>query len=458
MSIERTLVEDIATEVVSMRHDSLPKEVLVRAQQCLLDQFGVQLRGATLPQVQPVLQLVTEAGGNPQATLALYGLRTSIGNAALVNGTFGHSCEFDDSHYDCGHPGVCVIPAALAVAESRCASGKDLLTAVVAGYQAMARVVGPIHRATLDTGWHGTKVGGVFGAAAATARLLGLDERQCAHALSIAASDASGTMEYDQSGGEVKRLHAGLAARAGLQAAQLAAMGLTGPRAILEGRRGIHRLFGGGQIAERSSFKDSGFHILNTIFKLYPSVGTTHAAIHGLSLLRQRHGLKPSMVARIDVGLADWAIPHGAAISRPDDSLGAQFSLAFSLALCMHKGGNALQDYLDRRCWSDPELMAIAGKVHPRPVTMEAGATQLGAIVTVTLHDGQVLEYFQRHMPGSPQSPATREQLLAKFDLLVDGIISREQAQNLIAAVDSIESIGDVSVLAKLMTNIHKEG
>lgn len=457
MNPDRTLVEDIAAEAVSMRHEVLPDDVLRRARQCLLDQFGVQLRGATLAQVQPVLEFVKDSGGSPQATVVWHGLRTSVGHAAMVNGTFGHSCEFDDSHYDCGHPGVCVIPAALAMAEHRHASGRELLTAIVAGYQAMARVVGPIHRATLDTGWHGTKVGGVFGAAAAASKLLGLDERQCAHALSIAASDASGTMEYDQSGGEVKRLHAGLAARAGLQAAQLAALGLTGPRGILEGRRGIHRLFGGGQDARQSSFRDSGFHILNTIFKLYPSVGTTHAAIHGLSILRQHHHFDASMVERIDVGLADWAIPHGAAISRPEDTLGAQFSLAFSLALCLQKGTNALQDYLDPRCWSDPSLQAIAAKVRPRPVTMEVGATQLGAVVNVTLRDGQVYEYFQRHMPGSPQAPATDEQLRAKFDSLVDGIVTRERSRQLMVAIDHIDSLDDVSTLAGLFTNFPEE-
>lgn len=446
-----TLVEDIAAETVGMRHDQLPDEVRVKARQCLLDQLGVQLRGATLPQVQPVLELVRQSGGDAQATVAWHGLRTSMANTALVNGTFGHSCEYDDSHYDCGHPGVCVIPAALAVAESRRASGAELLTAVVAGYQAMARVVGPIHRATLDIGWHGTKVGGVFGAAAATARLLGLDARQCAHALSIAASDASGTMEYDQSGGEVKRVHAGLAARAGLQAAQLAALGLTGPRAILEGRRGIHRLFGGSAETPSGDFRNRDFHILDTIFKLYPSVGTTHAAIHALSTLRQRHGLDSTMVDRIDVGLADWAIPHGAAISRPEDSLGAQFSLSFSLALCLHRGTNALQDYLDPRCWTDPALLAVAVKVHPHAVSLEKGATQLGAIVTVTLRDGRSFEHFQRDMPGSPGAPATDDQLLAKFRSLVDGMLDGERAGRLVAAVDDIESLPDVSMLTGLM-------
>lgn len=441
----------IARETTGYRFEDLPAAVVARAKQCLLDQFAVQLRGATLPQVQPAWRWASVRRGAPEATVVHHGLRTTAADAAFVNGSFGHSCEFDDSHYDCGHPGVCVIPAALAVAESRRASGRDLLVAIVAGYQAMARVVGPIHRSTLDTGWHGTKVGGVFGAAAAVARLLGLDEATCAHALSIAASDASGTMEYDQSGGEVKRVHAGLASRAGLQAAELAALGLTGPTDILEGRRGVHRLFGGGKPPDLGPFSGGRFHILDTIFKLYPSVGTTHAAIRALTVLQERHGFRAAQVRAIEVGLADWAIPHGASITRPKDSLGAQFSLAFSLGLRLVRGANRLQDYLDPEAWSDPAVLAAADLVRTRAVAMPAGATQLGAVVRVELEGGAVHEAAQPHMPGSPGEPASDAQLRDKFDALVAGLLPPERAARLAALVGRLEQLDDLDELVPLL-------
>jgi 2-methylcitrate dehydratase PrpD len=214
-----TVVRRIADWVVGLRFDDLPPEVVERAKLCILDQLGVQLRGATLPWVRPALELARSLGARPESTIVLHGERTAAPYAALANATFGHSCEYDDSHFHTGHPGVCTIPVALALGERGRASGADVIAAVVAGYQAMVLACGPVHHRTLELGWHGTKVGGVFGAAAVAARLLGLDAAQTAEALAVAASEASGTMEYDRSGGEVKRVHAGLAARSGMEAA-----------------------------------------------------------------------------------------------------------------------------------------------------------------------------------------------------------------------------------------------
>jgi len=442
----------ISREAMSYRFEELPAEVINRAKQCLLDQFAVQLRGATMPQVQPAWALVKDSGGEPQSTVAYYGLRTSALNAAFANGTFGHSCEYDDSHYDTGHPGVCVIPAALAMAESLGASGRDLLVAVVAGYQAMVRVAGPIHRSTLDTGWHCTKVGGVFGAAAAAASLAKFDAATCAHALSIAASDASGTMEYDQSGGEIKRFHAGLAARSGLQAVKLAQFGLTGPTEIIEGRRGVHRLFGGGKPPDLAPFQGGRFHILETIFKLYPSVGTHHAAIRALTNLQSKMGFSASDIRSIDVGLSEWAIPHGATITRPHDSLSAQFSLAFSLGLRVARGSNRLQDYLDPTSWTDIDILTAGDRVRTHVVEMPKGSAQLGAKVKVTLADGRSDEIHQPDMPGSPADPASDAQLREKFHELVDGLMSPSRVDRFIELVEGLEKEKDISELVSLLS------
>src|SRR5690606_37936037 len=181
-----------------------------------------------------------------------------------------------------------------AMAERQRAGGRALLEAVVAGYQAQTAGVGPVHRGTLTLGWHGTKIGGVFGAAAASAKLLGLNAAQTAHALAVSASEASGTMEYDQSGGEVKRLHAGAASRSGVQAALLAARGMTGPAEIFEGRRGIYRLFGDGSAPQIERYWNGQFHILDTMFKLYPAAGTVHAPLDALTAIQAQLDFAPA--------------------------------------------------------------------------------------------------------------------------------------------------------------------
>src|ERR1700730_1932440 len=170
---DATLAERLADRLGGIRYERLPTDVVERAKLCILDQLGIQLRGAPLPQSGPAIALARALGGPPESTIPLVGDRVSAPYAAFAAAALGHSCEYDDSHFQCGHPGVCVIPVGLALGEKHAASGRDVLAAVVAGYEAMVLAVGPIHHSTLTTGWHGTKVGGVFAAAAAASGILG---------------------------------------------------------------------------------------------------------------------------------------------------------------------------------------------------------------------------------------------------------------------------------------------
>jgi 2-methylcitrate dehydratase PrpD len=167
---------------------------------------------------------------------------------------------------------------------------------VVAGIQVMG-LLGAALPKMVTIGWHGSKVLGVYGAAAAAGRILGLTPEQLVNAFGIAGSDASGGMEYDKSGGEVKRLHAGSASRSGLEAAELAQLGLTGPATIFEGPRGLLQLFGdGGDVTALDAIWDRWL-VLDTIVRLYPSVATNHAPLDVIRKLREEHGIKAANVA-----------------------------------------------------------------------------------------------------------------------------------------------------------------
>jgi 2-methylcitrate dehydratase PrpD len=214
-----SISQRLATWVATLRYEDLPANVIETTKLLILDQLGVQLLGTTLPNVQPVRQLVASRQARPESTITL-GPRTSAAEAAYINGTLGHSCEYDDAHRLAWHTSSTVVPAAIAFAERENVSGRDLIVSVVAGVQVMSLLGAVIGTGMQAAGWHGSKVLGVFGAAAATSKILGLTEVQITNAFGIAASDAGGTMEYDQSGGEVKRLHAGSAARSGAEAAQ----------------------------------------------------------------------------------------------------------------------------------------------------------------------------------------------------------------------------------------------
>jgi 2-methylcitrate dehydratase PrpD len=440
----------LAEWIADLEYDALPGPVVDAAKYSILDQIGIQLRGATLSHVQPVRRMVEAMEARPESTIAYYGTRTVAPYAAYVNGTFAHSCEFDDAHPKAWHAGSCVVPVAFAFAERDGQSGKALVTSIVSGYQAMSFVGAPMFKSLTAAGWHGMKVLGVFGAAAAAGKLLKLDSIQLMNALAIAASDASGTMEYDQSGGEVKRLHAGAAARSGAQAAVLAQDGFTGPETIFEGLRGIFRLFGG--ITEPNVERHLRlFHILDTEYKLYPSVGTTHATIDALCELQKHNSFSNHDVKEVDVGLTDWVITHGASITRPKDMIGAQFSLAYSVALRLVKNSNNVQDYSNPALWTAPEIIEAIDKVKTHPVVFGPEESDNGAEVTLKLKDGRVLKHHQRVGAGRKLREVSGKEIKEKFANVVSGLITDKKVDEILRLVDSIEDSNTIRPLLKCL-------
>jgi 2-methylcitrate dehydratase PrpD len=446
-----TLAEELAGRLVELRSALLPADVLERAKMCVLDQLGIQIRGATLPHVQPAATVAASLGGRQESSVPGSGERLPAPYAAFVAATFGHSCEFDDSHFLCGHPGVCVIPTVLAVAEPRHASGAEVLAAIVAGYEGMVLGIGPINPTTMATGWHGTKVGGVFGAAAATAALLGLDAQTTAHALAVAGSDASGTAEYDRTGGEVKRVHPGMAARSGIEAALLAQAGLTGPPTIFEGVRGIYRLFGDGEAPEIDAVWSQRFHIRDVMYKLYPAVGTHQAPLDALCYLMATEALTADDVEWLTVSTAPWAILHGGATSEPTDMISAQFNLGFSLAVRLLKKSNALTLYADPALWTDPDVRRLSVATRVEGMAFAPGESELGALLDVGLRDGRVLSHRVQAFRGHPSNPAGPADIEQKFQDLVSGLVPARRAGQIIDTVWRLDQLADINELTDLL-------
>ncbi len=438
--VQRTLTERQARWISDLRYEALPPDVVLKAKHALMDYLGVALRGSTLPQGRPARVLVDGMRSAPEATM-IGGGQAAAPYAAYVNGIYGHSLEYDDGHLDCCRGGSIVIPAAMAFAEREGLGGKALLTAIVAGYQAMVWSIGPINPMILNLGWHGMKIGGVFGAAATSAVLLGLSEIQTANALAIAGSDCSGTQEYDRSGGDVKRFHAGMPARSGMQAALLAQAGLTGPLTILEGAKGIHRMFSGGAPGPVEPFWDGGFHIMRTMFKLHPVVGTAQAPIDALSRILERRPASPDRIESIRVGLVDWAVGHTAMIAHPKDMTGAQFSLAFALALRVVRGSTNVNDFADSANWRDPAILAVCDKVSAFAMETPAGANPMFALVTVRYADGRVEEEFEPIPRGFWTNPASESDLRRKFHSVTAGVLASADAERLDGLIASAETL-----------------
>jgi 2-methylcitrate dehydratase PrpD len=374
-------------------------------------------------------------------------------DAAFVNATFGQGCELDDVGFAAGgHPSAATVPVALAVCEKQRASGKEFLASIVVGCDVMYRLLAAIRPSSGKRGFHSHGIGAPFGAMATAARLLRLSDGQMLHAFGIAGMHSSGTMEYDQTGGEVKRVIAGIAARAGIQAAMLAQRGLTGPPTIIEGKRGFLKVFAD-QIEPEQITNNLGsdFKIMRIWFKLYPCVATVQGVIYTLSKLIEEHHFGADDVEEIRVGISETSLSHGGAIYEPHDTASAQFSMPFSLAIRLLKNDNDLSFYMDPKLWSDPKVLALAKKVKSYADPNAKKDQNYNTTMEVKLANGKTYKAFEPYPPGSPLNMVSRDVLRAKFRKMARAVLSEERIENLIDAVDRLDTCENAATLLPLL-------
>src|SRR5438034_5150577 len=289
----------LADFVAKSRWEDCPASAVAAARGAILDCLGVMLAGSLEPSAR-ILQAVSLAeGGSPLCTVVGAGRRTGAVWAALCNGTAAHALDFDDTHFVLlGHPSAPVLAAALAAGELALADGQALVHAFLLGFEVettLAAVINPDH---YEHGWHATCTLGTLGAAAAAARLLGLDTTQIRTALAVAASQSSGLKE--NFGTMTKPFHAGHAARSGVLAALLAREGWTASERALEGPQGFFNVLGAGGPRRPEALDALGapWKILSTgvAVKPYPSCACTHSIIDGALELRREHAIRPEDV------------------------------------------------------------------------------------------------------------------------------------------------------------------
>ena len=447
------ITEQLAIHTAKVRYEDIPPEAIEKAKDCILDQIGVELIGSTLEWNKIAYRYVADMGGRGESTVVHYGKKVPTLDAAFVNATFGQGCELDDVGFAAGgHPGAATVPVALAVGEKQHSSGKDFLAAVVVGWDVMYRLLAAVRPSSGKRGFHSHGIGAPFGAMATAARLLGLNHGQMLHAFGIAGMHSSGTMEYDQTGGEVKRVIAGIAARGGIQSALLAQLGLTGPPTIIEGKRGFLKVFA--DVVEPEGItRDLGreFKILRIWFKLYPCVATVQGVIYTLGKLIDEHRFTADDVEEIQVGISETSLSHGGAIYEPHDTATAQFSLPFSLAIRLLKNDNDLSFYMDPKLWTDPKVLALAKKVNSYADPNAKKDQNYNTTMEVRLTNGKTYKAFEPYPPGSPLNMVSRDVLRAKFRKMARAVLPDERIDKLIEAVDRLETCNDTAQLIPLL-------
>jgi 2-methylcitrate dehydratase PrpD len=442
------LTRNLAASASAVEYHDLPEGVREVARQCVLDYLGVAIAGADDPLVAILLDEMADAGGVGQASVVAHPLRLPALSAALVNGAAGHALDYDDVNIAMpGHPSVAILPGLLALGEANADSGRDVLTAFVTGYETACRIgaaLGPGHYAL---GFHSTATIGSFGAAAACARLLGLDTEKTATALGIAATQAAGLKS--QFGTMCKPFHAGKATQNGLLAARLAAGGFSSRTDLIECRQGFAATHGP-DFSPRAALvePENGFHILANLFKYHAACYFTHAPIECARELRREHALTPDQIAGVTLRI-DASTDGVCNIPAPVDGLQSKFSLRQTVAMALAGLDTASLGAYGEATAREPALVRLRDQV---AIDFQDGWPQTVSELEVELADGR--RVATRHDSGIPAAHIADQgrRLADKFDRLVEPVLGRARARELRETIAGLDDLDDIGALARLAT------
>ena len=437
--------------VGDVRHADLPDEVRHYARRHVLDTVGVMIAGATgevAGRAEAVLAAVRPAGHVPVPGRAR---RADLIDAAFLGGTAAHGIELDDGFTQGSvHPGCVVVPAALALACARRSNGRALMEAIVAGYETVIAIGRACHPDLRQRGFHPTAAVGVFGAAAAAGKLATLSPERLAHAFGLAASSAGGLFAFVNGGGDIKRLHAGHAAREGLQAALLAEQGIEGPPGVIEARDGFMQAFARAEKSRAVSLPPAApFGITHCYIKPYPCCRHIQPAVEALIGILEEENIGGEEVERVEVATYRIAAEHAA--TGWDDFASAQLSFPYLIALTLKFRGVKFEHFADavRR---DPALAAMARKLTvTAPPEVDRLYPQLRpARVTVATARGSHTRQVEEAR-GSRLLPLDDAALKAKFLDLAGPVLGPARAKDLAERLWSLDVIDDVASLVQSM-------
>ncbi|HEY9469815.1 MAG TPA: MmgE/PrpD family protein [Propionibacteriaceae bacterium] len=460
---EPTLAQQLARFATSASYDSLPQDVVDSVRGRVLDILGICYAATELETSRAATAWVAAQGGVPHANAIGLSERVPAAQAAFVNGVLAHSLDYDDTHLPSVlHPSASVVPAAIAAAQSVGADGRATIAAIAVGIEVCVRVgMAGFDRQTgnstfFEHGQHATSICGALGSAVAAGMLLGLSEQQLVDVLGVAASMASGIIESNRTGGTVKRIHCGWAAHSGVTAAQLVALGITGPPTVLEGRFGFFQawLHGTFNSAEITDGLGTEWSVPGIFFKPYPANHFTHATIDAALELRAQ-GLKPEDIAAIEVGVAAptvRTIGEPIEVKRaPDTGYMAQFSAPFTVAAALHGGGGlglGLDDFSDERA-HDPELRALMSRITvvADPECDAIFPHQFPAVLRVRTVDGRDLVTKVLTNRGGPDRPLSFEELAMKFRDNASRVLDAAAVQHIQDTVAGMADLTDLGAL-----------
>ena len=410
----------LAEYAVALRYEDIPAPVLQRAKDCIADTVGVILFGAQFPWSQMIVAYARRNGAPGKSVIFGTDAKVQAASAALAHGALTHAFEQDNlTDPDSGaHPGASLFCPGLAVAQERGSTGRDLLTAFVAGAEVVIRVGLATKRTNEARGFHAPGTVGPFGATIVAGRLLRLDAAKMTNALGLAGSLSGGLLEFASvgNGAMVKRLHMGRAAEAGVLAANLASEGFTGPTTVLEGKSGFLRAFcNAPDFTELTKGLGQNFASRTILLKRFACHITAHTPVSALLELRDKYKFAAADVVAINIaGSKRMATANN--LPAPPDILIGQFSIPFCVALTLYR--NPVDPYVfTDAAVHDPEIRAAMARVTMTVVNGQSD-DDVSSALTVKLKDGRTLVQRATDFRGAPSNPLDRNELREKFLLL----------------------------------------
>jgi 2-methylcitrate dehydratase PrpD len=456
MSVARRL----ARFVIALEFKDLPAPVIDQAGLLTLDTLGCCLAASRYDFGRAARATAERLGGKPESAVVGSRVRVAAANAVLANATLAHGLDFDDTREDAiVHTGSVAVPTSLAVGEATGASGRAALTAVVAAVEVMCRVGLAVPGKFHARHYHPTALTGTFAAAAAAGKLYGLTEDELVRAFGICGSQTAGIIEYLADGTWTKRLHPGWSAHAGIIAALLAQSGFTGPESVFEGEHGFYRAFAGDVQTERLDelLTSLGrvWELEQLTFKPYPCGSIAQPYMDCALRLRDSRGVRAEDIVEIRCRTAAGPVPRLweplASKHAPQNGYAAKFSLPYLLAVILTRGRASLAEFEDDVVHT-PEILAVASRVSYEVDPTIDYPRQFVGHLRVRLKDGRVVEEWQDHPRGGPDSPMAPGEIEAKFRGNASLVMPDERAARVIRDVRALEAAPNLEPLMQSLT------
>ena len=453
MSEKYRLTEQVSEYVAGASADQLPGLVVERAKTHVLDTIGAIVSGSLLKPGRLIIDFVRAQGGEPEASVIATNLKTSAIHAALANGVMAHADETDDTHFPTvTHPGSVIVPTALAIAEKEGASGKDLIAAMVLGYDVMCRVSKVLDRKWMqDRCIHAGSICAGFGSAATAARLLHLPAKQVRFALAFAGTQASGLTTWRDDPEHIDKAlcHSGIPARNGVSAALWAQGGMTATEDIFEGPENV--IFAFAEKANPAALTrelGSRYEILDTGIKVFPAGQPMQATLTGYFSLIKEHGLK----GRGDIQKIVVRLPESQSRTINDRHM-PDINCQYLLAVAMLDGKVDFQSSHDFERMHDPQVLELKKRVE---IIADAELTKIhpairAAIVEISTTDGRRCNIRVDRVPGAPYNPLSIAEVEEKFLSLSIPVLGKEKSTAVIKTARNLEGLSDASELGKFL-------